>query len=153
MKPATQSADLRSWPAAIWPLVLAAAILYASATPATRLPGGLFPGSDKLIHFLLYGLLASLVARVPAVRRWPLAGIGWAIVLASAFGIGDECWQSLTPGRSVEFADWCADTLGGVVAVAVYEHWSAYRRLLERPLARRKPRIEIPANSPPNPEP
>lgn len=86
---------------------------------------------DKLIHFSVFGLLATLVVRAPGMR-----GAWMAAVAVSLFGIADEIRQSFTPGRSVEFADWLADTAGAAVAVVLYTFWAWYRRLLELPLGR-----------------
>ncbi len=102
-------------------------IVLASGRSQIAAPPGV-PGVDKLGHFLVFGLLASVVVRSPGRRRaWPLC----AVVLVSFFGISDEFHQSFTPGRSVEFADWLADTLGAALAVALYANWGAYRRVLE----------------------
>lgn len=94
------------------------------------------PGIDKIAHFFVYGLLGTLIARVPAVASWRGLGAYWAIVICSLYGISDEFHQSFTPGRSVEFADWAMDTGGAALAVFVYTYWRLYRGLLELPLAR-----------------
>lgn len=121
-----------------WPAVLAAMILVASGQSVEGTPS-LFEGSDKVIHFFVFGLLATLVLRTGAVwcrRTWR----GWiAIAVVAVFGGLDEFRQSFTPGRCVEFADWAADTLGATVAVCAYLFWGGYRALLEMPLwARRR---------------
>jgi VanZ family protein len=64
-----------------------------------------------------------------------------ALVLVSAYGMSDEWHQSFTPGRSVELADWLADTSGAAMAIVMYRTWDAYRCWLEMPLARKR-RIE-----------
>lgn len=90
-----------------------------------------------MTHFSIYGLLATLVVRLGRSR-----GSAWfALFLVSAYGISDEWHQSFTPGRSVEFADWLADTFGAAVAILLYRNWTWYRTFLERPLWR-KLRIE-----------
>jgi hypothetical protein len=130
-----------------WPVVLAAMILIASGRSMTGAPF-LFKGSDKVIHFFVFGLLATLVLRTGAVwRRGALRG--WLAVFAVAlFGIVDEFRQSFTPGRYVEFADWAADTLGACVAVCAYLFWGGYRSLLEMPLwARRRDLASKPQNT------
>jgi VanZ family protein len=66
------------------------------------------------------------------------------MLLASAYGLGDEFRQSLNFYRSYDLADWAADTLGAVVAVTLYLRWSWYRRLLERPLFKRRQRSQSP---------
>jgi VanZ family protein len=100
------------------------------------------PDIDKIAHFFVYGLLGTLLARVPQVVVWRGLGVYWAVALASFFGISDEFHQSFTPGRSVELADWVMDTSGAALAVFIYARWSAYRRFMECPLAPRS-RVEI----------
>lgn len=95
---------------------------------------------DKIVHFSIFGLLATLVARSPGVHRFR-----YAILAVSLFGITDEIRQSFTPGRSVEFADWIADTSGAALAVTLYAFWPWYRHLLETPLRLRRRRTAIPA--------
>ena len=91
--------------------------------------------SDKVVHFCVYGLLATLVCRLG--RGWRGAAV--ALVVASLYGASDEWHQSTVPGRAAELADWVADTLGAATAVVLYTGWAAYRNLLERPLWRRRP--------------
>lgn len=101
-------------------------------------------GIDKVTHFFVFGLLATLVVRnglATGRRAW------MAVVAVSAFGLTDEWHQSFTPGRSVEVADWVADTLGAAAAVAAYVRWPGYRRALEREL---KSRVENSGALPPN---
>jgi len=120
----------------LWALTLAGAVVFASGGNP-QLPVS-FVGIDKLAHFGVFGLLATLVLRMPQV--WNRAGWrGWiAVVAVSAFGATDEWHQSFTPGRSVEFADWISDTSGAALAVSLYLNWSWYRRLLEISLGRRR---------------
>jgi VanZ family protein len=111
----------------LYPLALAAVVVIASGRSHVAAPPGV--GFDKLAHFCVFGLLGTLLSRSPGVRRFR-----HAILIVSLFGICDEVRQSFTPGRSVEFADWMADTLGATLAVALYAFWPAYRNLLETPL-------------------
>ncbi len=115
-----------------YPLALAGMIVVASGQSHVAGPQGL--SLDKVAHFTIFGLLATLVARCPGVRRFR-----YAILAVSLFGITDEFRQSFTPGRSVEFADWVADTTGALTAVSLYVFWPRYRRLLETPLRLRRP--------------
>ena len=109
------------------PFLLAALVVAASGRSQVAAPSII--NIDKFAHFSVFGLLATLVLRAPGVRRW-----WWAVVAVSVFGVGDEIRQSFTPGRSVEFADWAADTTGALVACVLYRFWSWYRKLLETPL-------------------
>jgi hypothetical protein len=106
-------------------VLLAAAIIVASGRGEVAAPPVL--DFDKIAHFSIYGLLATLVARAwfDGRRLW------WAVLIVSLFGMSDEWHQSFTPGRSVEVLDWLADTAGACLAVAAYRHWAGYRRVLE----------------------
>jgi VanZ family protein len=124
---------------ACWAFALAATIVYASS--CSQVAGPDVPGIDKVEHALIYGLLATLVVRSGFLPKY-----GWgAVLLVSLFGISDEWHQSFTPGRSVEFDDWLADTCGATLAVTLYVYWGWYRRLLEIVLWRRQTQIENPA--------
>ena len=121
------SQSRRAW---LWPVLVAAGIFLASSRSDIAAPS--IEGSDKVAHFAIYGLLATLMVRLGRGRVAP-----WiAVLLASVYGVSDEWHQSSTPGRSVEVADWLADTGGATLAVAMYTFWSWYRTLLELPLAR-----------------
>ena len=116
----------------LYPLLLALAICAASGTSRLATPDlGFTFSKDKLAHFLVFGLLATALLRTPGLKRRGLAGAVVAALLTSAYGAFDEFRQSMTPERSVEFADWVADTVGAIVAVATYSQWKAYREFLE----------------------
>lgn len=126
------STRLRDW---LPPLGVAATIFFASTQ--SNIPGPSIEGIDKVVHFSIYGLLATLIVRL---GRTPLAP--WlSIFLVSLYGVSDEWHQSFTPGRSVEFADWLADTLGAASAVALYTFWAGYRRWLETSVSKKR-RVE-----------
>lgn len=135
----------------LWPFLLAGTITVCSGFPAT-IPESNWIQVDKLGHFAAYGALATAIIRHPALVRWPLLGLPpslpelwrtgwWALVLASAYGLGDEFRQSLTAGiRQYDLADWAADTVGAAVAVVLYARWPWYRRLMEMPLWKKRPK-------------
>ena len=114
----------RRW---IFAATLAGLIVIASSRSAVAGPS--VRNFDKVAHFSVYGLLATLVVRALMGTR-----AFWAIVIVSAFGVSDEFHQYFTPGRSMEFMDWVADTLGATLAVGLYTYWAWYRKLLEAPL-------------------
>lgn len=125
---------------AIWPVALAVTVFFASGQSDLAAPELVWiPSPDKVLHFCVYGLLATLVVRVffGRGRSWQ-AGLA-AVLLVSGYGIADEFRQSFTPGRAVELADWVADTLGAMVAVAAYCLLPAWRRMWETPLRGWKP--------------
>jgi VanZ family protein len=130
-----------------WPVVLAVGIFLASSRSQIAEPD--INHIDKVAHFAVYGLLATLLCRLGR-RGWRTAG--WALLAASLYGITDEWHQSFTPGRSVEVADWLADTTGAALAVTLYTAWPCYRRWLEMRLGRKR-RIEKRAEVTPSSEP
>ena len=120
--------SLRAW---FWPLLMMALIFFASSHSKIAAPQ--VGGVDKLGHFVVYGWLGVLWARVGFVARLKPLGAWSAVAIASLYGISDEFHQSFTPGRGVEFADWVADTLGALFAVTLYLRWHSLRRWLEGP--------------------
>lgn len=125
----------------VWPFLLAGTITWCSGMPAA-VPSTDLLQLDKLGHFAAYGALATTIARHTAVLRWPGLGVWWAFPLASLYGLGDEFRQSLTDIRTYDLMDWVADSIGAFVAVLLYAHWPAYRRLMERSLRERRPKTE-----------
>jgi len=124
--------DSDSKRAYLWPVLLAVAIFAASGTQRLATPDlGFNFSKDKLAHFLVFGLLATAILRTSKLKDLSFRSLIIAALIASTYGAFDELRQSLTPGRSVELADWLADTLGAIVAVAVYARWHAYRKILE----------------------
>lgn len=123
--------------AVCWAVAVAGVIFYASSRSYVATPG-VTRIDDKFGHFGVYGLLGTLVCRTRPGWR---AGL-WALLAVSAYGASDEWHQSFVPGRSTDVLDWTADTLGALLAIALYKGWFWYRRWLETPLWRRQPRIE-----------
>lgn len=129
---------------ALWPVLFALAVIAASHRPQLASPD--INNIDKIAHFAVYGLLATLVCRIG--RGWRAAFCG--LLVASAFGATDEWHQSLVPGRSPQFGDWLADTFGAALAVALYWGAAPYRRLLEWPVLGRRSPNSNPAAGPPH---
>jgi len=106
----------------ILPLAVALAIVWLSAQ--SRYPMGveLPPPLDKLAHASAFGCLALLLdialqhtrLDLPMYRRHLLV-----FVSVSLYGITDEWHQYYVPGRSCEFGDWVADTIGGGLGIFV----------------------------------
>ena len=124
-----------------WSLLLMSAIFLASSRPRLATPAISFDLSispDKIAHFLVFGLLATSLLRIPRLSQ---RKAGWLIaaLLAPAYGIFDELHQMRTPGRSVELADAIADACGAFLASGLYQWLRPYRSLLEhRPFRRRR---------------
>ena len=121
-----------------WPLAIAGLIFWASSRSIVASPLH-FTHFDKVVHFSIYGLLATLTVRAVGGRR-----AAWlALAVVSLFGASDEWHQSFVPGRACEVADWVADTLGAALAIALYGRWPRYRARLETRVFG-KARIETP---------
>jgi VanZ family protein len=116
----------------LWPLAIAGLIILASSRSRVASPD--IGGIDKVAHFLVYGLLGTLVCRLRPGWRAAV----WALVITSAFGVSDEFHQRFVPGRTSAVDDWIADTLGAAIAIALYVGCAPYRRLLEMRLCRRR---------------
>ena len=132
--------DVETWTALLgrwsYGLTLAVVIVVASGRGSVASPN--IVDFDKAAHFAVFGLLATLVARA----GFQPSRMGWAVLIVSLFGLTDEWHQGSTPGRSMEFYDWIADTLGALTAVVLYRYVGWYRSVLEKPLFRRNPRVE-----------
>lgn len=86
--------------------------------------------SDKLAHFLAYGLFTGLLF-LAGWGLWPrLQWLSLAVLaVACGYAAVDEITQPLT-GRAAEMGDWLADAGGALVAVVCLTAFrAAYRRV------------------------
>jgi len=95
----------------------------ADLLPRWALAAIAFVPADKIVHSVLYAVLAllwlfALPGRPPRVR----AAIAW--VAATGFGACDELHQAFVPGRSCDVWDLCADATGAGIAVAAFLAWA-----------------------------
>ncbi|HOD36792.1 MAG TPA: VanZ family protein [Syntrophales bacterium] len=80
-------------------------------------------GADKLLHALEYFIFGYLIMRVFAtspgrfIRRWAVL---LALVAGTAYAASDEFHQSFVPGRTASLYDVLFDTLGVLLAAALY---------------------------------
>ena len=100
-------------PPALW----AAALILATSWPNPGVPQ--VGQADKLVHVLLYGILAWLLGRAEPT----LATLGRRAALTLAglvcFAALDEWHQGFVPGRSASRADWGADAVGAAMGLAL----------------------------------
>jgi VanZ family protein len=125
--------DPPEWRKILWPLALALTIAWCSGHALPRWAQPRFE-EDKLEHLLVFGLMATLLARLAIVQRTRPLGIYAAALVVSVFGLTDELHQHFTPGRVMDVYDWLTDTTGAVLATALYARWHWYRRMLETPV-------------------
>jgi VanZ family protein len=102
--------NVRRW---LPPLLWAGVIIFATSMPSDLVPRQVST-FDKAAHFSMYCVLAALLTQhlSEVTRPWRAAII--AIAIATVYGAVDEWHQQFIPGRSIEFADWVADSLGAV---------------------------------------
>jgi VanZ family protein len=124
-----------------WPAVLVVLIFVASGRKSAGVPD--VTDFDKVVHFAVFGLLATLVCRLG--RGWKAAA--WGFLAAAAYGGLDEWHQSFVPERSSELADWIADAVGAMVAAVAYAGWARYRGWLETPIRFRRRKTATVAES------
>ncbi len=94
---------------------------------ATSLPGALFrnapvfPGADKGVHAMMYGILAFLAWRAVSASETKPSFLHAALVLVALafFAAADEWHQQFVPGRSSEVADWMADMAGAAAGITL----------------------------------
>lgn len=100
------------------PLLWAGVIVLATSVPTTLVPRRL-AAFDKAIHFGMYAVLSALFTHylLNGSARLRLVVISAAAVIA--FGAADEWHQRFIPGRSTEFADWVADSVGALAGATV----------------------------------
>jgi VanZ family protein len=98
------------------------AILTATSLPSSVIPAVGFRFADKALHFLMYGGLGLLLARAmhnpPRTTR--VRVVVAATLMVVAIGALDEWHQRYIRGRSTEFADGVADSVGGLVGALMW---------------------------------
>lgn len=109
-------------PAAVWFVVLTVALAWPKGDLAD-LPEWWprllhFQALDKVVHAILFAVLAFLLARSfrrLAIFRRPLLA---AFLAASLYGLVTEIGQETLTDRSGEVGDWVADVVGAAAGVA-----------------------------------
>ena len=103
------------------PWIITAALITIQSAISSAMLGGIPHGVDKIIHFLIFGVLGWLSARAVFYYGAPRPFVQWSVLIGGAvlFAALDEWHQSLVPGRYPDFWDWCAD-LAGVITFAAW---------------------------------
>ena len=117
-----------------WPIALALTVAYCSSSAVPETFALMMFKWDKVVHFGIFGLMATLLARLRWVQHRAPLGAYAAVLLVAVFAATDELHQSFTPGRCCDFYDWLAVTLGAATFVVLYVRSTAYRTLLEHRL-------------------
>lgn len=113
-----------------WILIMIA-ITIQSSFPGLPIPKLGISFMDKLLHFFVFGLLGWFMAKGfflsdnDFIRRHPIL---MACIIGFFFAFTDELHQSMVPGRTSEFMDWVADSLGILVFASLY-FWQRKKKL------------------------
>lgn len=99
------------------------------------------PYTDKLIHFVEFGLLcfmlcwlfSSVFTGTKMIYKTILA-----IGITSLYGMSDEFHQYFTPHRSVTISDWLADTAGAITAGLLWQLLALRRQTKEKLLTAKR---------------
>ena len=71
--------------------------------------------SDKLLHFMAYGLMTFLSFQSITASR--IARVIVSLLLIASLGLIDEGIQYFLPYRNASLADWCFDIAAAVVVI------------------------------------
>ncbi len=114
-----------------WFLVaaLCAVIFVQSCFPPLEL-GPRFQFRDKILHAIVYGLLAALFSRA-CRATWPdrmtaLPLLIISVLFATAYGVSDEIHQSFVAARQLDLADGVANFVGSLLG-ATGAMWASAR--------------------------
>jgi VanZ family protein len=112
-----------------WPVLgyMAAIFGTSSLSNVPSPPAGL---TDKHVHLLLYAGLTAVTLRALAHGSWRRLTLGasaGAALIATAYGVLDECHQLFVPGRSFEVLDMVANGIGALLASAALWTWGIIR--------------------------
>ena len=102
----------------LWGLVLAYCVLIFVGSAQHDLSPPDFPSSDKVAHFLEYGVLGMLWARAAQASwlHWTFRVLLMSTMLFTGlYGLTDEGHQFYVPGRFSDWHDALADVCGGTI--------------------------------------
>ena len=114
-----------------WQL-MALVIFVLSSIPGSQLPEIEYNLSDKIAHFIIFGVLGLLLARglsVSSIDFWRENYVFGSILIGITYGLFDELHQYFVPSRKTDFWDWAADAVGILIGGFLYV---LYRKTRER---------------------
>ena len=101
-------------------------IILISSIPGNSLSGKFNFGYDKIFHFIEYSLLGFFCFRTK-LKLFKSSYL-FAITYGLSFGIFDEFWQSLVPGRNSSIYDVIADFSGICFMSILFKSLSIVRK-------------------------
>ena len=100
-------------------IIYCAFIFWSSSHSDLPEPDLEFPGRDKVMHLILYGIMAAIISvGINGATRAPTAGRQWLlpILFVLVYGISDELHQLFVPNRNFDPWDIVAN-VGGAILV------------------------------------
>lgn len=114
-----------------FPAILYALLIFAvSSIPHLHPPNLHLKFQDKLFHFLEYAIFAFLLNRAFShSSNLFFKKNSWWLTLASGilYALGDESYQKTVLGRSSEFYDFVADSLGVMLCLLAITLFRRFR--------------------------
>jgi VanZ family protein len=113
-------------------LLLMLLIFVQSSIGRQILPEIKFDLADKILHFIVFGMLGILTARGLKNSDNKLLNQNWfsfSIYICILYGASDEIHQYFVPGRHASWGDWIADILGIVIMIWLYKHTVEKKKL------------------------
>jgi VanZ family protein len=102
-------------------------IFVQSSIGSLKIPDFGFRLSDKVLHFIAFGILAILTARGLRNFKNRIVKVNYisiTLLICIAYGILDEFHQYFVPGRYFSWWDWVADILGVISMVWIYKRFA-----------------------------
>ena len=102
------------------------AIFIQSSIGSLKLPDFGVNFSDKILHFIVFGILGLLTARGLRNVKNRIVNenyISITLLICIVYGILDEIHQYFVPGRYFSWWDWVADILGVIILVWIYKRF------------------------------
>jgi len=118
-----------------WQFIMLA-IFIQSSFSSLKLIDLEFDPMDKILHFIVFGILGILTARGLRNAKTRIVKENYfslTLIICIIYGASDEIHQYFVPGRYSSWADWIADVLGVIILVWVYRLYidSKNRKLSE----------------------
>lgn len=114
-----------------FPAIFYAILIFAiSSIPYFHPPNLHIPLQDKLFHFLEYSIFALFLYRAlsNSSNTFLTRNVWWlTLSLGILYALGDESYQKTVLGRSSEFYDFVADSLGIVLTLTVIKSYQKFR--------------------------
>ncbi len=98
-------------------IVYALVIFIASSVPGSEIPPLGFSLSDKLIHFIEFGIMGILLYRAFTLMPYPYL---LTVTAGALYAASDEFHQLFVPGRFCDVWDFAADVTGLALFGGIY---------------------------------